>query len=343
MAHQERSLPFYTSSEEAENAIKKAGRYMNWLALRLARPILATGLLVSVLFFISSFLDRPTKFRTLKAIPTSMSSTSTHAAVTWSDYAYVQYVTDDNYLCNSLMILEALHRYRSKADRILMYSEEWKVPEQNQRSGNISVEGQSLAKERDLYAAKLVPIKLQSFERAGGDQTRKDSYKKLLAFNQTPLSPVAMPHAYWLDDFFLCSAVLLVEPSQREWRRIEAVLQREDSGFDMEVLNTLYKDQCMVLPHCPYILLTGDLRGKNHTRYLGSDETWNATEISREVKYVHFSDAPMPKPWLRVADNYMAAHRPEWIDVGGGREMDCADRDGWSGLYQKRQSIRGRV
>ena len=33
----------------------------------------------------------------------------------WSDFAYVQYVTNRNYLCNSLMIIEALHRSGTKA------------------------------------------------------------------------------------------------------------------------------------------------------------------------------------------------------------------------------------
>jgi hypothetical protein len=34
----------------------------------------------------------------------------------WSDFAYTQYVTNTNYLCNSVMLFESLHRLKSKAD-----------------------------------------------------------------------------------------------------------------------------------------------------------------------------------------------------------------------------------
>jgi len=100
--------------------------------------------------------------------------------VDWSSFAYVQYVTNGNYLCNSLMILEALHRLGAKADRIMMYPEQWKTPTYK---GASSDEERFLLKARDQYGVKLVPIKVVSFDR--GDDTWKDSYTKLLAFNQT--------------------------------------------------------------------------------------------------------------------------------------------------------------
>ncbi len=37
--------------------------------------------------------------------------------VNWSRFAYVQYVTNSAYLCNSVMLFETLHRLGSKADR----------------------------------------------------------------------------------------------------------------------------------------------------------------------------------------------------------------------------------
>jgi alpha-N-acetylglucosamine transferase len=101
--------------------------------------------------------------------------------VHWSDFAYVQYVTNGHYLCNSLMILEALYLSVTKADRVLMYPEDWTDPEDN--AHDATAESKLLAQARDLYSAKLVPIQVQSFAR--GDATWRDSYTKLLAFNQT--------------------------------------------------------------------------------------------------------------------------------------------------------------
>jgi alpha-N-acetylglucosamine transferase len=103
--------------------------------------------------------------------------------VKWTDFAYVQYVTNENYLCNSLMILEALHRYGAKADRIMMYPEEWDMSVNDSSYMVHKIESRLLEKARDSYGAKLVPIKIRSVLK--GDPTWKDSYTKLLMFNQT--------------------------------------------------------------------------------------------------------------------------------------------------------------
>ncbi|VVT46225.1 uncharacterized protein SAPINGB_P001108 [Magnusiomyces paraingens] len=49
-------------------------------------------------------------------------------SVDWSKFAYVQYVTNAVYLCNSVMIFEQLQRVGSRAQRVLMYPEEWNQP-----------------------------------------------------------------------------------------------------------------------------------------------------------------------------------------------------------------------
>ena len=71
-----------------------------------------------------------------------------------SNFAYVQYVTNVPYLCNSVMLFESLHRLGSKADRLLMYPEEMDLSED-------TVEGYLLGKARDEYEAVLQPIEIQ--------------------------------------------------------------------------------------------------------------------------------------------------------------------------------------
>lgn len=93
----------------------------------------------------------------------------------WSKFAYAQYVTEKNYLCNSLMIFETLQRLGSKAERLMMYPEQWSLESD-------SLESVLLRKARDDYYVKLVPIHVQHFS---GEATWGDSFTKLLAFNQT--------------------------------------------------------------------------------------------------------------------------------------------------------------
>lgn len=80
----------------------------------------------------------------------------------WSRFAYVQYVTDDNYLCNSVMLFERLHSMHSKADRLLMYPDNISTAEDD-----TSLESKLVRKARDEYNVKLQPIQVQS--RPSGD------------------------------------------------------------------------------------------------------------------------------------------------------------------------------
>lgn len=95
--------------------------------------------------------------------------------VDWSQYAYCQYVTNEAYLCNSVMIFESLVRLGAKADLLMMYPEQYTV-------GDDSYAGKLLAKCRDEYKVRLMPIEVQHFD---GEITWADSFTKLLAFNQT--------------------------------------------------------------------------------------------------------------------------------------------------------------
>lgn len=123
-----------------------------------------------------------------------------------------------------------------------------------------------------------------------GDQTWRKSLTKFQAFALTeytrvlvfdsdslvlnsmvpcylsPKAPVAVPRAYWLNDKgasikdqMLGSHVMLIEPNMNNYRRI--IEEATASGdFDMEVLNRLFKDSAMILPHRRIALLTGELR-----------------------------------------------------------------------------------
>lgn len=75
-------------------------------------------------------------------------------SVDWSRFAYSQYATDSHYLCNSVMVFEALERLGSKADRILMYPEDWDTEIAHSKDRD----SQLLVMARDKYRAKLIPV-----------------------------------------------------------------------------------------------------------------------------------------------------------------------------------------
>ncbi|QKX54216.1 uncharacterized protein TRUGW13939_01301 [Talaromyces rugulosus] len=253
--------------------------------------------------------------------------------VDWSRYAYVQYVTNTAYLCNSVMLFEILHRLQSKPDRLLMYPSDFSVDTEDD-----STESYLLRKARDEYQAKLMPIEVQS--RISGDPTWAESYTKLLAFNQTqydrvlsldsdstilqpmdelfllPSAPVGMPRAYWLDfnDRVLSSQLVLIEPSEFEFNRISASIASAGSTeYDMEIF-----------------------RSKKHADYLGnSEEAWDPEKVLNEAKFLHFSDWPVPKPWIAASPSVIQEKQPTCdLNPATGQEDDCRARDIWLGVYE---------
>jgi hypothetical protein len=71
----------------------------------------------------------------------------------------------------------------------------------------------------------------------------------------------------------------------------------------METINALYGESCLVMPHKPYLLLTGEMRSADHENYLGSEEEqWDVDEVMGQAKYVHFLDYPVPKPWVATSE-----------------------------------------
>lgn len=159
----------------------------------------------------------------------------------------------------------------------------------------------------------------------------------------SPLAPIAVPRAYWLTkkdanvtEQILGSHVMLLEPNESRYHKIVEEAQRSGE-FDMEVLNQMFHDSAMILPHRRLALLTGEFRKKDHSNYLApdEDEEWNAmAEASRSV-LVHFSDWPLPKPWKHRTRKQFESIMPECLeeDVETADKPRCADQMIWTSFY----------
>ncbi|RSL65893.1 hypothetical protein CEP54_004003 [Fusarium duplospermum] len=257
------------------------------------------------------------------------------------------------------MFFESLHRLSSKADRVIMF------PSRMLKFDDVTgSDARLLRKARDEYNVNLIPITVQ--HRNGAE----NSYTKLLAFNQTqynrvlsidsdtvllrdmdelfllPPVPVAMPRAYWLwpDRETLAAHVMVIEPSKAEFVRVmDKIRSASGREYDMEIINSLYHDRALILPHRGYAMLTGEFRSDNHTKYLGSEvEVWDPAMAYSEAKLIHFSDWPLPKPWMPMPEEQRQKLQPNCTNAADGTE-DCTARIIWNSLYtdfkKKRKSV----
>ncbi|KAL4783885.1 nucleotide-diphospho-sugar transferase [Aspergillus varians] len=288
--------------------------------------------------------------------------------VDWSRYAYTQYATSSPYLCNALLVFDALERLGSRAQRVLYYPRDWDVIVESDQDRD----SQLLQIAKTKYNVMLVPIELEMIKpEAGPDESWDKSISKLLAFGETefnrvihldsdilllqnmdelfflPHTPVAMPRAYWLlpGQKTLSSLLLVIEPSYRRYKALmDAALgveanssdhENPQNRYDMELINEFYGDSAMVLPHRQYGLISGEFRSQNHTAFLGNDdEVWDPDRVLADAKFVHFSDWPLPKPWVMWPHQMLADILPKCKNNPGTlHESGCRDRDVWMKFY----------
>lgn len=150
-----------------------------------------------------------------------------------------------------------------------------------------------------------------------------------------PQTPIAMPRAYWQDDT-LSTHLMVIKPSLVDFERIKYVFVHPNaSESDTEVLNKLFGEESLDLPHQTYNLITGEFRNNEHHRFLNSATArWDARQALKEAKYLHFSDWPYPKPW----SGYSHIMHDEWqpaCEITLEGEEDCSSRDVWDEIYDE--------
>ena len=275
--------------------------------------------------------------------------------VDWSHYAYSQYATDSAYLCNAVMVFEALSRLGSKADRILFYPQEWDLD----IASSTDRDSQLLVKAQEYYNVKLIPVDIPQKD----DDAWHGSFSKFFAWGQTqyerilhldsdvtilkhldelfmlPKAPAAMLRAYWElpRTQKLTSLFVLLEPSETEYQRLMAASRpdnRPEGQYDMEILNRFYGDSAMVLPHQQYGILSGEFRSTDHSNFLGNSyDKWNADRTFREASLVHFSDWPLPKPWIMWPHKLIGEMMPKCYSDRGLEVQHCKEKEIWLNLY----------
>ncbi|RKK69371.1 hypothetical protein BFJ69_g12795 [Fusarium oxysporum] len=305
---------------------------------RLLRIIIGC-IITSVILVVSIALLIPSRHFDPASPPSSNSETKTWFPLlqqkpSWTTeqlepkFAYAQYATNLDYLCNAIINFSLLRMYGASHDLVLIFPKDWSEGTSEQ------------AKAIDNIRSKHPHIHLRPMDvisTSKGDATWRDSLTKFQSFSLTewtrilafdsdslvlntmdhyflsPMAPLAVPRAYWLNEKdsdiakqVLGSHVMLLEPSKARYDKI--IKEALQSGeFDMEVINHMFRDSAMILPHRRLALLTGEFRAKNHSQYLApdEDEEWNAmAERPAAPHFVAFPQAPptwSPKKYPLVA------------------------------------------
>jgi lipopolysaccharide biosynthesis glycosyltransferase len=255
----------------------------------------------------------------------------------------------------------------SMEHRLMLYPSSWDPNEINEYSPSqdlTHIARLLQSASRDYYV-KLQPIDVLH-QNGTTQETWADSYTKLLAFNLTsfdrvlaldsdsivlqnldelfllPSAPVAMPYVYWGSPtgWLFSSQMMLITPSATAFSQISSAIKGAKADeYDMDILNTLFRNRILRIPQRPYNLLSGEFRRTNHKQYLGPAsqrayaKPWDPDAILAEARFLHFSDWPVPKPWMRASQEVLNKYMPkcrksEWFGAS-----NCRDRAVWLKLY----------
>jgi hypothetical protein len=192
----------------------------------------------------------------------------------------------------------------------------------------------------DKSVTKFMAFSLAYYDRVIALDSDVTLLKPLDELFLLPQAPMAMPRAYWTDSkpWPLTSMLMVIKPDLKEFNGFKDRLTGGGNDmlvdahrFDMEMVNERFEDSALVLPHRPYALLTGEFRRHDHSAYLGDpNEKWDAEKVFKEAKLVHFSDWPLPKPWIMWPFEGLQEMQP---DCDGDKQATCAERRIWKHLY----------
>lgn len=187
------------------------------------------------------------------------------------------------------------------------------------------------------------------------------------------------------NDFF-ANHVMVLTPSTKTFTELMEYVEnpwswsifsrsnlRQTNEYDMEILNKWLDDKLRskklkvgILPHKVYGVLTGEFRETHHRRFTVEPQylpfiekelsgSWDAKAIAREVKLVHFSDSPIPKPWEHEDDEYYNSYKlycSKNFDEVAYKEKypgfwkpkmteDCDSVEVWDALRDEYRSLQG--
>ncbi|KAH8785292.1 glycosyltransferase family 8 protein [Diaporthe sp. PMI_573] len=351
-------LPVWNETASRKAASPRAASTTQLLRSKPARLAYGVLLLIFILLWLRSVhvYDRLTGPSCYFRAPVAPNDHWRSTTTDWKKYAYSLYATDSEYLCNAVMIFDDLRQYGSKAERLLLYPDAMNINDGESRDGKL------LVKARDELGVKLQPVKVLHEESAADSGPNwADSYTKLLAFKQTqysrlitidsdslllgsldelffvPPAPAVMPRAYWLSKPTMSSHIMVLTPSADAFQKVENIIERRagKNFYDMEIMNALYGGTCEVIPHGPYALLTGEFRKTDHAGFFKSQSgrVWDPKDVLKQAKMVHFSDSPLPKPWVATDERIFAAKPDCSFDAGTGEE--CRAQEIWLEFYKK--------
>ena len=337
----------------------------------------ALGLLLLWTTYYFTLSSYPTLHHDLKSIADSILVDAIYSTG-HSQNAYVQYATNRQYLCNALINAHRLRKFNVNAQIAVLVPPTFvdaptnpiarlmdSLKELNVKVHTMDMTSRDLHRDDVTYRDSLHKLEILHlpYERIvyfDSDGLVMSSLDHLFT---APDADMLLPEAYYVPNTerVLSSAIMVVKPGEELFQHAIALARNATSSdYDMEIINQLamseeYKRSTGILPWKRYLILTGIFRDptsyfyttakpvRSENEILSVTEfnehgTWSARKVYDEAYYIHFSDWPIPKPWVDDKGVQVGMHGPKCrdplLDPAKKADGDCEEVQVWREIYR---------
>ena len=232
-----------------------------------------------------------------------------------STLAYAFYATNDAYALAVLVAARLLRKagVRSDTDFVVLHlNVSVELREAMEKAGMITIECEPLRFVYDSFytdcLTKLRILQLVQYDRViylDADTILLKSLDHL--FELPDDCVIAAPRAYWLEQPWVTSFLIVVNPTPDLWPRVIPYFEqaREKRHYDMEIINIEFRSELKFLSD-EYGCINKEWESRDADFHFGDPEQ----SVDR-IPIVHFSS--VVKPWQSTTDNireqYPSAHR----------------------------------
>ncbi|KAF4984318.1 hypothetical protein FZEAL_469 [Fusarium zealandicum] len=240
--------------------------------------------------------------------------------------AYVFYATEDDYACSVLVNIDILRNSHETKHRIIVLvsngvSSKYRSAFRALNAEVIREKPMQLHPESNGHYRDCL-LKLAAFRMHEIDPTLRrvlvlDSDQLILKdldhLFDLPSANLYAPTAYWLDDSYLSSTLMLIQPTAELWEEMqEAIRNLTPNQYDMDIVNDVLGEEAARLPDS-YIILnnhwedwtlppwftpsataTADSASANPSQAASIQDL---DDLSHQAHVIHFTAAG--KPWSR--------------------------------------------
>ncbi|KAF2224883.1 nucleotide-diphospho-sugar transferase [Elsinoe ampelina] len=212
-------------------------------------------------------------------------------------YAYVFYATEDAYACSVLVNIDRLQKGFKTKHRIFVlatrdltkaYLDAFKA-----RGVTVSIQ---TAPEMPSSSAQYYincMVKLFAFKMHHIDKSLRriliiDSDQLILQnldhlFTTLPEVDLAAPRAYWLGSNMLSSTFMLINLSERTWKRVEEATKTiADDKYDMDIVNDLFNTTAMILTG-RYVTINSHWEAWDLPKWWHKEEDWSQLKVEEAI------------------------------------------------------------